>query len=109
MALDLKKFYSTTTPQRVEITIRGVTDEVHMLRLPALQMRRYAADLASDDPSVRARAGIDQLAAALVTPDGKPETTPAELARLDIDVLRPLMDAFLEVNRFRETGDLGNG
>lgn len=106
--LDFKKYKATGKVVRKEITVRGITDEVWVKRLPALELRQYHAEITSDDVSVRAQAGFSALAKAICNEDGKPATTYDELKSYDSDLLKELIRVFQEVNAGEADPELGN-
>lgn len=102
--------YRVTNKLHVKkINVRGMEDEVHVLRLPAVDNRRYVAEMMSDDIDVRATAGFDALVKAIRNEDGTAATTVEEMKLIDVDLLKELIRIYQEVNASGATGDLGNG
>ena len=106
--LNFKDHRTSGKPVRKEVTVRGVTDEVWVKRLPALDLRHYHAELLSADIDVRAQAGFTALATAICDADGKPATTVAELKLLDASLVKELVRVFQEVNTTEQDPELGN-
>lgn len=98
MAIKFSDYYSTNDLHRKEITVRGITDEVFVRRLPAMDMRRYVAELMSDDINVRSTAGLTALVKAIRDEDGKAADTIEGFKKLDVELLKELIRVFEEVN-----------
>lgn len=108
MTFDRAKLFSTKDLTEKTINACGMEFPVHVRRLPAVDLRRYHAELLAPDIDVRTRAGFDALSKSIRNADGTPFATVQEFAQMDAEAITALTDAFTEVNRRREESDLGN-
>lgn len=108
MSFDRSALFSTKDTTEKTITACGQTFTVHVRRLPAVDLRRYHAELLSPEIDVRTRAGFDALSKAIRNADGTPFATPHEFAQMDAEAVTALTEAFTEVNARRRDDDLGN-
>ena len=108
MSFDRAKLFSTKTTQERSITACGETFTVHVRRLPAVDLRRFYAQVSSDNIDTRAEAGFEALSKAIRNEDGSQFATVEEYRRLDSEALTALMAAFTEINATRKDDDLGN-
>lgn len=107
MAIKLSDHFSTTQLHRKEITVGGVTDEVFVRRLPAVDLRRYVAEITSDNIETRTTAGFSVLVKAIRNEDGSPAGLYEDYKKLDGSLLKELIRVFQEVNT-QEPEGLGN-
>lgn len=105
---DKSKYMSTNELIERPFNACGESTTVHFRRLPALDLRRYYAELTSGDPEVRAKAGFSALAKSIRDPDGKACVTADELGKFKAEAIKVLTDLFSEIHAQQEDGDLGN-
>lgn len=108
MTFDRSKLFSTKDLTEKQVTACGMEFSVHVRRLPAVDLRRYHAELLSPEIDVRTRAGFDALSKAIRNADGTPFATAQEFANMDAEAVTALTEAFTEVNARRRDDDLGN-
>lgn len=108
MTFDRAKLFSTKDLTEKTISACGMEFTVHVRRLPAVDLRRYQAELLAPDIDTRMTAGFDALQKSIRNADGSPFATVAEFSNMDAEAIKALMDAFTEINRRREDPDLGN-
>lgn len=108
MSFDRSALFSTKDTTEKTITACGQTFTVHVRRLPAVDLRRYHAELMSPDIDTRTKAGFDALSKAIRNADGTPFATVQEFANMDAEAVTALTEAFTEVNARRRDDDLGN-
>lgn len=109
MTFDRSKLFSTASLTEKQVKACGMEFQVHVRRLPAVDLRRYHAELLSPDIEVRTRAGFDALQKSIRNADGSAFATTAEYATMDAEAIKALIDVFTEVNAQRRDDDLGNG
>ena len=108
MTFDRSKLFSTKALNEREVTACGQTFVVHVRRLPAVDLRKFYAEVLSPEIDVRSRAGFEALSKAIRNDDGSPFATLAEYQNLDSDALKALMAVFTEVNEQKADPELGN-
>ena len=108
MSFDRAKLFSTKDMTEKAITACGMEFSVHVRRLPAVDLRRYHAELMSPDIDTRTKAGFDALHKAIRNMDGTAFASAAEFANMDAEAVTALTEAFTEVNARRRDDDLGN-
>lgn len=106
--IDFKQYRVNKDLHRKPVKVRGIEDEVHVLRLPASENRRYWAEVSSQDIDVRAEAGFSTLQKAIRNPDGTEAGTLDDYRHMDIDLLKELIRVYQEVNAVAKDDDLGN-
>lgn len=109
MTFDRSKLFSTASMTEKQVKACGMEFTVHVRRLPAVDLRRYHAELLSPNMEVCTRAGFDALHKAIRNADGTAFATPGEYASMDAEAIKALIDVFTEVNAQRRDNDLGNG
>ena len=108
MSFDRSALFSTKAMTEKQVSACGQEFTVHVRRLPAVDLRRYHAELLSPEIDVRTRAGFDALNKAIRNADGTPFATAQEFAQMDAEAVTALTEAFTEVNARRRDDDLGN-
>lgn len=108
MNFDRAKLFSTRESTEVTITACGETFPVYVRRLPAIDLRRYHAELNSPDVDTRANAGFEALHKSIRNEDGSAFASIDEYRRMDGEAIREITKAFSEVNTRRRDDDLGN-
>lgn len=108
MSFDRAKLFSTNALHPREVTACGETFTVYVRRLPAVDLRKFNAEVMSPEITTRARAGFDALAKSIRKEDGSAFATRDEYEALQADALGALMEAFSEVNARESGADLGN-
>ena len=108
MSFDRAKLFSSNATTEREITACGETFTVHVRRLPAIDLRKYYAEVMSPEIDVRAAAGFDALSKAIRSADGKPMFTASELRGMYPEAIKALTEAFTEINTQQPDADLGN-
>ena len=108
MSFDKAKLFSSNATTEREFTACGETFTVHVRRLPAIDLRKYYAEIMSPDIDVRAAAGFEALSKAIRDAEGKPFATVAELRGMYPEAIKALTEAFTEVNAQKPDADLGN-
>ncbi len=106
--IDFKQYRVNKDLHRKAVKVRGVEDEVHVLRLPAADVRRYWSEMASPDINVRAEAGFTTMQKAIRNPDGSEAATLDDFRNMDVDLLKELVRVFQEVHTVTKDDDLGN-
>lgn len=108
MSFDRSKLFSTSALTEKQVKACGQAFTVHVRRLPAVDLRRYHAELLSPEIEVRMRAGFDALHKSIRNADGSAFATAAEYSTMDAEAIKALTTAFSEVNAQRSDDDLGN-
>ena len=108
MSFDKAKLFSSNATTEREINACGETFTVHVRRLPAIDLRKYYAEIMSADIDVRAAAGFEALSKAIRDAEGKPFATVAELRGMYPDAIKALTEAFTAVNSQQPDAELGN-
>lgn len=108
MSFDRSKLFSTKTTQERSVTACGETFTVHVRRLPAVDLRRFYAQVSADQIDTRAEAGFEALSKSIRNENGDAFATVEEYRRMDTEALTALMAVFTEINATRKDEDLGN-
>lgn len=108
-SFDRAKLFSTKSTQERSITACGETFTIHVRRLPALDLRRFYAQVSSDSIDTRAEAGFEALSKAIRNEDNSQFATVEEYRRMDTEALTAILAVFTEVNTAKRDDDLGNG
>ena len=104
---DLKSLFSTKQATRKTIEACGMTFDVYVRRLPAVELRKFFFEQQHDDMAVRAEAGFEALTKAIRNEDGSAFATKDDYRKMDSEALSALLKVFTEVNT-QKSGDLGN-
>lgn len=107
MTFDITKLYSTKELHKKTVTACGMTFDVFVKRLPAVDLRKFQSETLSEDREERATAGFNALVKAIRTEDDKPLATFEQYKKMDGEAIGALMKAFTEVNGKRDD-DPGN-
>lgn len=109
MTFDRSKLFSSKATTERTIKIEGEEYAVHVRRLPALDLRKFHAEVLSDSIDTRAEAGFEAIAKACRNEDGSEFASVGELRRFKPEAVKALMEVFTEVNTSKSDDDLGNG
>lgn len=104
---DISKLYSTKELHQKPITACGMTFDVFVKRLPAVDLRKFQSETMSEDREERATAGFNALVKSIRTEDDKPFATFEQYRKMDAEAIAALMKVFTEVNGKRDD-DPGN-
>ena len=108
MQFDRAKLFSTSASTEKKLRACGVEFTVFVRRLPAVDVRKFHAEVQSEDIDVRARSGFEALHKSIRDAEGNAFATIEEYGRMDAEAIGALMTAFREVHAVRLDGDLGN-
>lgn len=108
MSFDRAKLFSSTQTTEKTITACGQSFPVHVRRLPAVDLRKFYAEMLSPDLEVRAAAGFEALAKAIRNEDGSQFASIEDLRKMLPEVISALTAAFTEINTQKPDTDLGN-
>lgn len=107
-------FFSTDSLTRKELKAIDAdgnvqTGDVWVKTLPAIELRRFQEETASDDQKVREQAGFRALVLAIRNEDGTPMLTNESVRKLTGSGISALMEVFSDVHKRKDHGELGNG
>lgn len=105
---DISKLYSSNELHRREVTACGCTFDVYVRRLPAIDLRKFQAEVQAEDREERATAGFNALVKAIRKEDGSAFATFEQYKKMDGEAITALMNAFTEVNKAKRDEDVGN-
>ena len=104
---DLKSLFSTKQTTRKTIEACGLTFDVYVRRLPAVDLRKFIYEQQHEDMAVRAEAGFEALTKAIRNEDGSAFATKDDYRKMDGEALSALLRAFTEINT-QKSEDVGN-
>ena len=105
---NLTQLFSTKASERRTIEACGMTFDVWVRRLPAVDVRKYVYEQSADDMGVRVEAGFDALVKSIRKEDGTAFATREDYKKMDSEAVGALIKVFTEVNS-KKPEEVGNG
>jgi hypothetical protein len=97
--MDYSEFFVSGTVHERKVTFDDGSERViHLKRLPALALRRFALAEQSGDDEIRASSMFRLISDSLCRPDGKQAMTFEEACTLDVDAAPVFLEAVLAVS-----------
>ena len=104
---ELSKLFSTKSSTLKTVEACGMTFDVFVRRLPAVDLRKFFFEQQHDDMQVRSEAGFEALAKSIRKEDGAAFATKDDYRKMDSEAIAALLRAFTEVNT-QKVEELGN-